>query len=240
MKRAALVLGLLAVLAGPAASATQPAITVYAASSLTNVFPKIAPQESYSFTGSNTLATQIEQGAPADVFAAANMTLPQKLHKDGFCGKPIVFTRNKLVIVVPSANPANIKSIYGLTKQGVSVDIAAPKVPVGAYTQHVLAKLKITGAVMKNVVSEETDVRSVLSKVALGEVDAGFVYATDARTVAGQVKVVRIPASAQPIIRYGICVVTGSAHKDAARAFINVVLGPTGQKQLLKAGFLSP
>ena len=240
MRLALVVLAVLAIAAGPAASATQQTITVYAASSLTNVFPKIAPNETYSFAGSNTLATQIEQGAPADVFASANMTLPQKLHKDGFCGKPIVFTRNKLVIVVPSANPANIKSIYGLTKSGVSVDIAVPKVPVGAYTQHVLKKLNITDAVMKNVVSEETDVRSVLSKVELGEVDAGFVYRTDARTAAGQVTVVKIPARAQPIIRYGICVVSGSAYKDAARAFINLVLGPTGQKQLLKAGFLSP
>ncbi len=240
MRRPLLVLGLLALLAGPAASATQPTITVYAASSLTNVFPKIAPHETYSFAGSNTLATQIEQGAPADVFASANMTLPQQLHRDGHCGKPIVFARNRLVVVVPADNPANIKSVYGLTKAGVSVVIAAPKVPAGAYTQHVLAKLDITDAVMKNVVSEETDVRSVLSKVALGEVDAGFVYATDAKTASGQVKVVQIPSRAQPTVRYGICVVTSSEHKAAARGFINLVLGGAGQRQLLKAGFLSP
>jgi len=239
MRRALVVVALLAVLAAPAASATQPKITVYAASSLTNVFPKIA-DETYSFAGSNTLATQIEQGAPADVFASANMTLPLQLHREGDCGKPVVFTRNKLVVVVPSSNPANIKSIFGLTKSGVSVDIAAPKVPAGAYTQHVLAKLKITDAVMKNVVSEETDVRSVLSKVVLGEVDAGFVYGTDAKTVPGQVKVIQIPPRAQPIVRYGICVVTSSTHKAAARAFINLVLGKAGQRQLLKAGFLSP
>ena len=240
MRRALVVLALLAILAGPAASATQPTITVYAASSLTNVFPKIASYETYSFGGSNTLATQIEQGAPADVFASANMIIPQRLHGEGYCSKPIVFTRNRLVVVVPAANSANIKSIYGLTKSGVTVDIAAPKVPVGAYTQQVLKKLGLTDAVMKNVVSEEPDVRSVLSKVALGEVDAGFVYATDARTVAGQVKVVGIPPRAQPVVRYGICVVSASAHKAAARAFINRVLGPIGQKQLLRAGFLSP
>jgi molybdate transport system substrate-binding protein len=237
MKRVLLVLVLLAVLAAPAASATQPRITVYAASSLTDVFPKIAT-ETYSFAGSNTLATQIRNGAPADVFASANTTLPLQLHQDGYCSKPVVFTRNALVIVVPRANPARIKTIYDLTKPGVSVDIAASGVPVGTYTQQVLKNMNIAAAVNKNVVSQETDVRTVLTKVALGEVDAGFVYATDAKTVPGKVKVITIPAWAQPKVKYGICVVSASSHKAAAQAFIQRVLSTRGQAKLHDYGFL--
>ncbi len=238
MRRGLVVLGLLAVLAGPAASATPPTITVYAASSLTNVFPAINAHETYSFGGSNTLANQIKQGAPADVFASANMTIPEQLYQQGYCSKPVVFTRNTLVIVVPKANPAHIKNIYDLTKPGVTVDIAAPGVPVGTYTQQILANMNIAAAVMKNVVSEETDVRTVLSKVTLGEVDAGFVYATDAKTVPRHVKVIKVPAWAQPKVQYGICVVSASADKPAAQAFIKLVLSKAGQKKLLKYGFL--
>ncbi len=237
MKRLLLVLGLLAVLAGPAASATRTKITVYAASSLTNVFPKIAA-ETYSFGGSNSLATQIENGAAADVFASANMTLPIQLHQQGYCSKPVVFTRNTLVIVVPRANPAHVKSIYDLKKRGVTVDVAAPGVPVGTYTQQVLDNMNIAAAVNKNVVSQETDVATVLAHVTSGDVDAGFVYSTDAKSVPGKVKVIKIPAWAQPKVRYGICVVSASTHKSAARAFIKRVLSKAGQRKLLKFGFL--
>ncbi len=240
MKRLLLVLGLLLVLAGPAASATKttPKITVYAASSLTDVFPAIDPNETYSFAGSNTLATQIKNGAPADVFASANMTLPTQLNQQHFCSAPVVFTRNKLVIVVPTANPANIKNIYNLTKHGVKVDVAAPAVPVGTYTQQILKNMNIAAAVNANVVSQDPDVRTVLAHVVLGEVDAGFVYATDAKTVSGKVKVIKIPAWAQPKVQYGICVVSASTYKTAAHAFIKLVLGKRGQAKLLAYGFL--
>ena len=149
MKRLLLVLGLFAVLAGPAASATKtaPRITVYAASSLTDVFPAINPNETYSFGGSNTLATQIKNGAPADVFASANMTIPTTLNQGGYCSKPVVFTRNTLVIVVPTANPGHVANIYDLTKHGVTVDVAAPGVPVGTYTQQILKNMNIAAAV---------------------------------------------------------------------------------------------
>jgi len=237
---------LLALLAGPASSGTRRVgsaartqITVYAAASLTNVFPAIDKNEKYSFGGSNALAAQIRQGAPADVFASANMTLPKGLFQDGFCSKPTAFTRNRLVIVVPSSNPAHIHSIYDLTKPGVKIDIAAPGVPVGSYTQQVLKNMSLTTAVMKNVVSEETDVREVLSKVALGEADAGFVYSTDAKTVPGKVNVIKVPAWAQPKVQYGICVVSSSSHKADARAFIKRVLSKAGQKKLRKFGFLA-
>jgi molybdate transport system substrate-binding protein len=149
-----------------------------------------------------------------------------------------VFTRNTLVIVVPTANPAHISSIYGLTKHGVKVDVAAPGVPVGTYTQQILKNMNIADAVNANVVSQETSVADVLAHVTSGEVDAGFVYATDAKSVSGKVKVIKIPAWAQPKVRYGICVVSTSTKKPAARAFIHLVLSAKGQAKLRHYGFL--
>ena len=117
------------------------------------------------------------------------MTLPNQLYAKGLCSKPVVFTRNTLVIVVPKSNPAGIHSVYDLTKPGVKLDIAGAGVPVGSYTLQILKNMNLSEAVLKNVVSQETDVREVLAKVALGEADAGFVYSTDARTVPGRVAV---------------------------------------------------
>jgi molybdate transport system substrate-binding protein len=228
----------LASLAGRAAGAERAQLTVYAAASLTDVFPKIDSTERYQFGGSNTLAAQITQGAPADVFASANLTLPNQLFAKGLCSKPVVFTRNTLVIVVPTANPANIHSVYDLAKNGVKLDIAGSGVPVGSYTLQILKNMNLTTQVLANVVSKETDVREVLSKVALGEADAGFVYSTDAKTVPGKVKVIKVPAWAQPKVQYGICVVTKSANQTDAQAFVTKVLSKAGQTQLLAYGFL--
>jgi molybdate transport system substrate-binding protein len=232
-------LAFLAVPAGGSASAARAQITVFAAASLTNVFPAIDRHEKYSFGGSSTLATQIAQGAPADVFASADMTLPKQLFQRGLCSKPVVFTRNKLVIVVPRSNPAHIRNIYDLTRAAVKIDIAAKGVPVGNYTLEILQNMNLTDAVLKNVVSRETDVRGVLAKVALGEADAGFVYSTDAKTVARKVLVVKIPAWAQPKVRYGLCVVAGSAHRSSAHAFVKRVLSKAGQRKLHRFGFLA-
>lgn len=214
-------------------------LTVFAAASLTNVFPKIASSPSYSFGGSNMLAAQIEQGAPADVFASADTKLPAQLHAKGLCGTPVVFTRNALVIVVPRSNPGHIRAVTDLTRRGEKVDVAAPGVPVGDYTTKVLRKLHLLTAVTKNIVSRESDVRSVLSKVALGEADAGFVYATDAKTVAGKVTVITLPARAQPNVRYATCVVSTTRHRAAAQSFANGLLGAGAQAKLRAAGFLS-
>ena len=213
-------------------------LTVYAAASLTDVFPQIEPAQKYQFGGSNTLAAQIQQGAPADVFASANTTLPNQLYAKGLCSKPVVFTRNTLVIVVPTSNPRGIRSIYDLAKPGVKLVVAGPGVPVGSYTLQILKNMNLSAAVTKNVVSQETDVREVLSKVALGEADAGFVYSTDAKTVPGKVKVIKVPAWAQPKVQYGICVVSSSGNKTGAQAFVNTVLSKAGQAKLLAAGFL--
>jgi molybdate transport system substrate-binding protein len=212
-------------------------ITVYAAASLTDVFPKIDSGPKYSFAASSTLAAQITQGAPADVFASANTTIPDQLFAKGLVQKPVVFTRNRLVVVVPTSNPAGIHSVYDLRKPGVKLVIAAPAVPVGTYTLQVLKQMGLT-SVLSNVVSRETDVRGVLSKVALSEADAGFVYSTDAKTVPGKVTVLKIPAWAQPKVTYGMAVVSSSSNKTAARRFINEVLSKAGPKKMLAAGFV--
>src|SRR6185295_7170514 len=180
----------LAALAFRAQATTQTRLTVFAAASLTDVLPGIDGSQRYSFGGSNMLAAQIEHGAPADVFASANTTLPSRLHAKGLCSKPVVFTRNRLVIVVPRSNPSRIRGARDLTRPGVKVVVAGPGVPVGDYTLDALKRAKLLAAVLSNVVSRETDVREVLAKVALGEADAGFVYSTDAKTVSGRVSVI--------------------------------------------------
>src|SRR5579864_502302 len=212
-------------------------ITVYAAASLTNVFPRIDSTPTYSFGGSNTLAAQIQLGAPADVFASANTALPLQLYQKGLCTQPVVFTRNTLVLIVPKSNPAGIHSVYDLQQPGVKLDVAASGVPVGSYTRQILKNMALS-SVLNNVVSNETDVREVLAKVALGEADAGFVYSTDAKTVPGQVTALTMPAWAQPKVQYGICVVKNSSNTTAAQAFVKEVLGKSGQAKLLAAGFL--
>jgi len=222
---------------GAAGQSTTYHPTVYAAASLTDAFPKIAPRARFSFAGSDTLAAQIRQGAPAGVFASANTRLPLGLYRDHFCSKPVVFTRNALVLIVPASNPARIHGVYDLRRSGIKLVIAAQSVPVGAYTRQVLKNLKLSG-VLRNVVSQESDVREVLAKVALGQADAGFVYSTDSRTVAGKVKTIRLPARAQPNVQYGICVVSASGHKAAAHAFVKNVLGARGQRILRRYGFL--
>ena len=227
-----------AVLAGTAAAQVETTrATAFAAASLTDAFPKIAPHARFSFAGSNTLAAQIRQGAPADVFASANTSLPQGLHADGFCSKPVVFTRNTLVLIVPRSNPAGIHNVYDLRRSGIKLVIADKGVPVGNYTLQLLKNMNLT-SVLKNVVSRENDVREVLAKVALNEADAGFVYSTDARTVSKKVRVLKIPAWAQPKVQYGICVVSASNNKAAAKAFVKRVLSPAGQRILLRYGFL--
>jgi molybdate transport system substrate-binding protein len=214
-------------------------ITVLAAASLTDVFPAISSKEHYSFAGSNALATQIRNGAPADVFASANTDIPAQLFQQGFVDKPVNFTRNALVIVVPKANPANINSVYDLGNSGIKLDIAASSVPVGGYTLQVLKQMNLSSKVLPNVVSQETDVRSVLSKVALGQADAGFVYATDAQTVPNDVKVIKVPSWAQPKVTYAMAVISRSSNKAAAQAFIDRVMSPAGQALLEKYGFLA-
>jgi len=220
------------------AGAHAASLTVYAAASLTNVFPALDPGAEYSFGGSNMLAAQIELGAPADVFASANTQIPAALYADGLLERPVDFTRNTLVIVVPRANPAKIHTIYDLARPGVTIALAQAAVPVGGYARQILARMNLTAPVMANVVSEDPDVRTVLSQVALDQVDAGLVYSTDARTVAGQVGVLPVPAWAQPKVTYAMAVVKASPNQAEASAFVVSVLASAGQAKLLAFGFL--
>jgi molybdate transport system substrate-binding protein len=220
-----------------AAQTKAPRLTVFAAASLTNVFPQIDPHGRYSFGGSNTLAAQIEQGLPADVFASANTALPWQLHRKGLVTRPVVFTSNRLVVVIAHGNPLHIASVQQLERRGLKIVMAAAGVPVGDYTRKVLARMGLSDLVGK-AVSQETDVREVLAKVALGEADAGFVYATDAKSVAGKVSLLGIPKSAQPQVLYAAAAVKSSKHLQAAKAWVNQLLSKRAQKKLRAAGFL--
>ena len=240
MRRIPPVVVALAVLLFPTAGAPATRITVYAAASLTQVFPRIDRAPRYSFAGSDTLAAQIAQGAPADVFASASPKQTELLYHNGVLRRPIVFATNKLIVIVPSSNPAGIRSVYDLRRKGVKVVIGTPTVPVGAYTRQVLDSLGITQAVMSNVVDQESDVKGIVAKIALGEGDAGFVYKTDARPAGKRVKSVLIPSWAQPPIRYEIGIVRRSAHRAAAAAFIRRLTSLRGRRLLVTAGFSLP
>jgi molybdate transport system substrate-binding protein len=224
-------------LAAPAPTAST-RLTVYAASSLTDAFGAFDPAQRYSFGGSSTLETQIRNGAPADLFASAAPLNTQRLFREGLVERPVTFTSNRLALIVPRSNPAGLASVYDLKRKPVKLVVAGAAVPVGAYTRTVLRRLGLS-SVLAKVVSQENDARAVTSKVALGQADAGFVYMTDARAVADRVTVIRIPASAQPRVRYQIAVVSRSPRKPAARAWIRALLSPRGQAALKEFGFLS-
>jgi len=238
--RALAVLFALVALALPGATGAGGSFTVYAAASLTQVFPKISSTPRYSFAGSDQLALQLRQGAPADVFASASPKYTQLLYQDGVVERPVTFARNRLIVLVPKSNPANIHSVYDLRKSGVKVVIGDQGVPIGSYTRQLLDTLGIKDAVLHNVVSQETDVKGIVAKVALGEADAGFVYRTDAKPVSARVRTVFLPAWSQPPVRYQIAIVKSSPRRVEARAFIRKVLSNRGRMLLRRAGFGLP
>jgi molybdate transport system substrate-binding protein len=213
--------------------------TVYAAASLTEVFPVIDPAPRYNFAGSDELATQIREGAPADVYAAASSTYPQELFDEGLVEEPVTFASNRLVLIVPTDNPAGIEKVVDVTRPGTKLVIAAEGVPVGDYTRRALEDLELMAA-LDNVVSNEDDVKGVVGKVKLGEADAGFVYATDATVAGDDVIVIELPEGSQPPIEYQIAVVASSENTEAAQAFVDLVLGDEGREQLETAGFVVP
>jgi len=238
MRRVA-ALALALVLPVAVAQASGPRLTVFAAASLAEALPRIDAAERYSFSGSDQLAFQIRQGATADVYAAASPKYPQELYKDGLVAKPVTFATNRLVVIVPRANPARIRSVYDLRRDGIKLVIGAKGVPIGDYTRTVLDRLGLSDA-LGNVVSEETDVKLIAGKVALGEADAGFVYRTDARPIVGKVIQLAIPSKAQPPVEYQIAVVAASHHKTAAGAFVRRLLSPRSRAMLRAAGFGLP
>jgi molybdate transport system substrate-binding protein len=230
----------LAALVLPASVSGGTPITVFAAASLTEVLPRVDKGPRYSFAGSDQLAIQIQQGAPADVFAAASPKQPELLFRSGIVRKPVVFATNRLIVLVPRRNPARIRTVYDLRREGVKIVIGDRTVPIGAYTQQILDALGITAEVTRNVVSEETDVKGIVTKVALGEADAGFVYRTDAKPVASRTRSVGLPVWAQPAIRYEVAVVKSSARPQAAKSFVRKLLSKRGRLLLKQAGFGLP
>jgi len=220
-------------------------LTVLAAASLTRAFTKIGDEVHakypgvdvrFSFAGSPMLVTQIQQGAPADVFASADMANMQKVVSGGFAtGAPVVFTRNKLEIAVQAGNPKHIASLSDLTNAAVKVDVCAPGVPCGTYSTTTFAKAGVT----VRPVSQEQDVKSVLMKVALGEADAGIVYMTDVKSAGTQVEGVKIPDGLNTTAEYPIVELKSTQHDAAAKAFVDFVEGAQGQRTLASFGFLS-
>jgi molybdate transport system substrate-binding protein len=245
---AALSLALLAAL--PASAET---VHVFAAASLTESFKEIAgiyekahpgDKVELNFAGSQVLRTQIEQGAPADVFASADFAQIVPLKKQGLVATPRVFAHNRLVVVTPSSRN-KVKRLGDAARPGVKVVVAGTTVPVGRYTTQAITKMNSSGLfgddfqtrLRANVVSQETNVRAVLSKIALGEADAGFVYITDAIRVSGKVKRIGIPNRMNVIATYPISTVTRSDAKREASEFVQMVLSSQGQAILQKHGF---
>jgi molybdate transport system substrate-binding protein len=214
-------------------------VDVYAAASLAEVLPQVDPGARFSFAGSDQLATQIREGAQADVYAAASSKYPQELFAEGLVEKPVTFASNRLVLVVPRGNPAAIESVEDVLRPGTRLVIAAAGVPAGDYTRTVLEALGLSAA-LEHVVSNEDDVKGVATKVALGEADAGFVYATDVGRVDGQVRVFELPEGSQPPIEYQVAVVASTDEKDEARAFVARLRGDEGRSALEAAGFVVP
>jgi molybdate transport system substrate-binding protein len=226
-------------------------LTVFAAASLREVFQSIALtfekqhanlKVRFNFAGSQDLRVQIEQGAKVDVFASADWKHMKSLATQGMVAEPKVFARNLPVVVVPKNNPAKVQTFTDLAKVAHLV-VGAPEVPIGAYTEAIFAASeKLNGKafadkVRANVRSRELNVRQVLTKVALGEGDAGIVYKTDALTMPDKVQVIEIPSTINVVAEYPIAALKAAPHAELAREFVKLVLSKEGQKVLTAAGF---
>jgi molybdate transport system substrate-binding protein len=237
----------------PVAAAERTELAVYAAASLKEAFADLASvfekehagvKVQLNLAGSQELRTQIEQGARADVFAAADLKHMGALEKQGLVAGPAVFARNEPVIVVPRGNPAAIHALEDLRKTRRLV-IGAPEVPIGSYTIRIFeAAARKHGAAFRAqleaaVASRELNVRQVLAKVTLAEADAGIVYRTDALAAKDKVEVIAIPSELNVIAEYPIATVVASTRPALARAWVELVLSPQGQRRLAALGFLS-
>ncbi len=237
-------------------SASAANLTVYAAASLTDAFTELGRafdaqsghRTTFSFAGSQALRTQLENGAKADVYASANDAQYTPLVTRGLVAPGQAFVRNKLTVIVPKSN-TSLRTLNDLTKPGLKLVLADRTVPVGDYTRRMLTAIDKSGTygrdfsarVLKNVVSEETNVRQVALKVQLGEADAAVVYATDVTpTLKPLVRAIALPTRFNQNASYPIGVLKGTASPEAAQAFVTYVQSPAGQKILRKWGFLSP
>lgn len=234
----------------PAASASSSAsvtgsITVFAASSLQEAFTTIGKQfeaahpgvtVTFSFGASSTLATQITNGAPADVFASASPKNMDQVVAAGDASHPVNFVKNVMEVAVPPSNSANITSVNDLAKSSVKVALCQPQVPCGVTAAKVFANAKIT----VKPVTLQPDVKSVLTQVELGNVDAGVVYVTDVHAAGAKVKGVPIPDSVNASTEYPIAAISKSSNLATAQAFVAYVLSPVGQSVLAAAEFEKP
>ena len=237
-----------------AAPASEPhTLTVFAAASLTDAFTEIGAAfeaanpgvaVSFNFAGSQALRTQIEEGAPVDVFASANAKEMDTLVTDGLVAQdtPQIFLTNKLVVILPKDNPATLEKLEDLTNSGIKLVLAAEEVPVGKYTRQALDNMNgsfgngFKDKVLANVVSNEDNVKQVVAKVQLGEADAGIVYISDS-IAAPDLKSIEIPADLNVIAKYPIAPLVTSENADLAAKFTAFVLSPEGQAVLHKWGF---
>jgi molybdate transport system substrate-binding protein len=218
-------------------------IKVFAAASLTAAFTEIGQQftaanggakVTFNFAGSQALATQIQQAAPADVFASADLSNMDKV-KDQV-GTPQDFASNLLQMVVEKGNPNNVATVEDLADSDLKVVLAAPEVPAGKYAAEILGKAGVT----VKPVSEEDNVKAVVTKVSLGEADAGIVYVTDVTAGGDKVEGVEIPEELNVVATYPIATVKESKSPDQAQAFMDLVLSAEGQQVLKEHGFLPP
>jgi molybdate transport system substrate-binding protein len=232
-------------------------LTIFTAASLTEAFREMAAEIeranpgtklTFNFAGSPTLRMQLAQGARADVFASADEPNMSGAEKDGtISGEPKIFARNMLVVVAPTKNPAGIETLQDLTKPKLKLVLTNKDVPVGNYARQALGKLShdpthgpdFATRVLSNLVSEETNVKQVASKVQLGEADAGIVYSTDVTpALRSAVRVIEIPPEFNVIAKYPLAVVKDASNETGARAFVDYVLSPAGQTILARHGFL--
>ena len=229
----------------PASSGPTGSITVLAAASLTKAFDLIdanfekahpGTTITVSYGASSALATQITQGAPADVFASASQKTMDSVVSAGKASASTPFAKNVMEVVVPADNPAQITALADLAKPGVKVALCQQEVPCGATAAKVFANAQLT----VKPVTEEADVKATLAKVTLGEVDAAVVYVTDALAAGDKVKAIEIPTEVNASTAYPIATVTGTANQSLAEAFVAYVLSPEGQKVLADAGFVQP
>lgn len=229
-----------------APAATPTTLTVYAASSLTGVFTELGKAfeaehdgvtVAFNFGGSSDLVTQIQQGAPADVFASADGKNMEKLTADGLGGQdPEDFASNTLEIITPPDNPAKIDSLDDLAKKGVDLVICAPEVPCGSAT----AKVEEAADLDFKPVSEEQNVKDVLAKVTSGEADAGLVYVTDVKAAGDAVNGITFGESSSAVNVYPITTVKDSKHLTLAEQLVAFILSNAGQAALAEAGFAKP
>lgn len=240
----------------PTAKPEPRTLTVFAAASLTDAFTEIGANfdaanagvtTTFNFAGSQALRTQIQEGAPADVFASANNKEMTALIETSFitAESSQVFLSNQLVVILPANNPAGIDSLEDLASAGNKIVFAAEEVPVGKYTREALDKMNASfgsdfkDKVLANVVSNEDNVKQVVAKIQLGEADAGIVYTSDA-VAAPELQRIEIPADLNVIAKYPIAPLVESANADLAQAFVYYVLSDEGQAILQKWGFASP